>query len=69
MNGQGKAFALRYAQTQLRPQALTPALAFAVEMPPGEYTIHADAVATEAQSGAIYRQREQLAPLIVPAGY
>lgn len=53
----GKAFALRYARLPLTAGEPSPPLAFSVALPPGSYTLHADAVAANPATGAIYRQR------------
>lgn len=55
VNERGKAFALRYARAPLADGAATPELTFSQALPPGTYTLNADAVA-EIAPGVIYRQ-------------
>jgi len=66
VNERGKAFALRYDHERLADGAATPALAFSEALPPGTYTLHADAVA-EVSPGVIYRDRLEHAGLSIPA--
>lgn len=62
----GKAFALRYDHEPLGDGAATPALAFSQTLPPGTYTLNADAVA-EVAPGVIYRVHEAQAGFTIPA--
>ena len=66
VNERGKAFALRDDHERLANGAATPALAFSEALPPGAYTLHADAVA-EVSPGVIYRDHLEQAGLSVPA--
>ena len=65
VNERGKAFAIRYDHERLADGAATPALAFSEALPPGTYTLHADAVA-EVSPGVIYRQRVERPGLSIP---
>jgi hypothetical protein len=66
VNETGKAFALRYDHRSLRAGAATPPLAFAQTLPPGAYTLGADAVAEVPAEHAIYRARLAAPDFTVP---
>ncbi len=66
VNQAGKAFALRYDHRDLAPGDSTPELAFAVALPPGAYTLGADAVAEIPAKKAIYRARLAAPDFTVP---
>ncbi len=66
VNETGKAFALRYDHRDLAPGDATPALAFAVALPPGAYTLGADAVGEIPAQKAIYRVRLAAPRFTVP---
>ncbi|MGH9476094.1 MAG: putative Ig domain-containing protein [Terriglobales bacterium] len=65
VNGEHKAFTLRYAHQQLSDKESTGTLPFSVFLPPGEYTVNVDAVA-EVSKDVIYRQRLEVPGLTVP---
>ena len=65
VNEIGKAFALRYEHLTLDPGRETPDLQFDVFVPPGRYTVHADAAGEVAAKKAIYRDRREVTGLTV----
>lgn len=66
VNVNGKAFALRYDHRDLGSGNATPELTFQVQMPSGEYVVHVDAVAEVPANGEIFRDRREVAGLVVP---
>lgn len=56
VNEVGKAFALGYQHFSLRSHSRSVPISFETKLPPGHYSIHADAVAEIASKHAIYRQ-------------
>jgi hypothetical protein len=68
VNEVGKAFALRYDHRDLAPGDATPELAFAVALPPGAYTLGADAIGEVPAQKAIYRTRLAAPNFTVPGG-
>ncbi len=56
VNEVGKAFALGYQHFQLRGHSHSVPIGFESKLPPGRYSIHADAVAEVPSRHAIYRQ-------------
>jgi hypothetical protein len=55
INETGKAFTLGYQHFALRRQATSPVIPFGTTLPPGNYTIRADAVAEVPARHAIHR--------------
>jgi len=56
VNQIGKAFALGYQHFTLPPRSTSPPIPFDTTLPPGTYTVHADAVAEVATRNLILRQ-------------
>jgi hypothetical protein len=59
VNEIGKAFALGYQHFTLPHKSKSVPITFGSNLPPGQYVIHADAVAEVPEKGAIYRARLQ----------
>lgn len=55
INDIGKAFALGYQHITLEPHAFELAIPFGSSLPPGNYLVHADVVAEDVNTGALYR--------------
>lgn len=66
VNQDGKAFALRYLNETLSPDAASPWVSYNVALPPGEYTVNFDAVGEALAGGAIFRNHQETAGLQVP---
>ncbi len=56
VNETGKAFALGYQHFNLRHRSRSVPITFETKLPPGQYAIHADAVAEVPSKHAIFRQ-------------
>jgi hypothetical protein len=65
VNEVGKAFALGYQHFTLAPKSTSVPIKFSSQLPPGQYVIHADAIAEVAAKHAIYRARLQTSEPIV----
>jgi hypothetical protein len=57
INESGKAFVLGYQHFSLSPRTSNLAIPFASSLPFGDYVVHADAVAEDANTNSIYRAR------------
>jgi len=66
VNSVGKAFSLSYGKESLQPDEAMPDLSFDVELPYDSYTVQADAVGEDPDTGHIFRDRLSLpAPLVI----
>jgi hypothetical protein len=69
VNDIGRATALGYQRLSLKAGVADLAIPFGLNMPPGSYVVHADAIAEVPAKNAIYRQRLQTpSPLVVAVG-
>jgi hypothetical protein len=69
VNDIGRATAIGYQRLNLKAGVADLPIPFGLDMPPGSYVVHADAIAEVPAKSAIYRQRLQTpSPLIVAVG-
>jgi hypothetical protein len=69
VNESGRATAIGYQRFSLKSGITDLQIPFGLNMPPGSYTVHADAIAEVPAKNAIYRQRLQTpSPLVITAG-
>lgn len=69
VNDTGRATALGYQRVSLKSGVVDLPIPFGLNMPPGSYVVHADAIAEVPDKNAIYRQRLQTpSPLTIAVG-